>query len=339
MPHGMNVSYSKDSNFCVLPVRQTGLPRQKEILVNYQITAIFVETTQRMNNTENARIRRKVVTSTVTTVVSITLVLFMLGVIGMLLVNARRISQYVREHISVSLTIGPAASEAQIAKLKADVELMPCTRKVEFISAEDAARLMQEELGENFTDILQYNPLSASMEVYMKAEYANPDSMAVVEQQLKQSRIVQDVYYQKVLVSTISSHIRRISMVFLCFAGLLLLVAIALINNTIRLVIYERRFLIYNMQLVGATAAFIRRPLVGRGVVQGAVAAVLAMALLWLLMCGVNRYVSVMFTADDWRVWAVLFAVLLVCGVLLCAVCTAVAVNRYLKISLDKLYY
>ncbi|MBQ5997642.1 MAG: permease-like cell division protein FtsX [Bacteroidales bacterium] len=292
-----------------------------------------------MNTTENARIRRKVVTSTVTTVVSITLVLFMLGVIGLLLVNARRISQYVREHISISLTIAPAATEAQVKKLQTDIEAMPSARKVEYISAEAAARLMQEELGENFTDILQYNPLSATMEVFMKAEYANPDSMAMVEQQLKQSRVVQDVYYQKVLVSTISSHIRRISIVILCFAGLLLLVAIALINNTIRLVIYERRFLIYNMQLVGATAAFIRRPLVGRGVLQGTVASILAMALLWLLMCGINRYVSVLFTADDWRIWAVLFAVLLVCGVLLCAVCTAVAVNRYLKTSLDKLYY
>ena len=143
-----------------------------------------------MNTTENARIRRKVVTSTVTTVVSITLVLFMLGVIGLLLVNARRISQYVREHISISLTIAPAATEAQVKKLQTDIEAMPSARKVEYISAEDAARLMQEELGENFTDILQYNPLSATMEVFMKAEYANPDSMAMVEQQLKQSRVV-----------------------------------------------------------------------------------------------------------------------------------------------------
>ncbi len=335
----MRVSYSKDSKNYILPMPVSFRRHRKNYWKIIKISAIFVEITRNMNTTENARIRRKVVTSTVTTVVSITLVLFMLGVIGLLLVNARRISQYVREHISISLTIAPAATEAQVKKLQTDIEAMPSARKVEYISAEDAARLMQEELGENFTDILQYNPLSATMEVFMKAEYANPDSMAMVEQQLKQSRVVQDVYYQKVLVSTISSHIRRISIVILCFAGLLLLVAIALINNTIRLVIYERRFLIYNMQLVGATAAFIRRPLVGRGVLQGAVASILAMALLWLLMCGINRYVSVLFTADDWRIWAVLFAVLLVCGVLLCAVCTAVAVNRYLKTSLDKLYY
>lgn len=292
-----------------------------------------------MNNKENARIRRRVFASAVTTVVSITLVLFMLGVLGLLLLNARRISQYVKEHIAVSLTLKPAAGEDRIADLQHRLEAQPYARTVTYITAEEAARVMQEELGEDFIDILKYNPLSPTIEITMQADYAHPDSMAMVEQALQQETIVQEVFYQKALVSTIFSHIRKIGLFVLGFAVLLLIVAVALINNTIRLMIYARRFVIYNMQLVGATSGFIRRPIVMRGVLQGLVASVLAALLLLSLIYAVNTWLPQFLVTEDWRSLALVFGVMLVAGVLLCAVCTAIAVSRYLKISLDKLYY
>ena len=292
-----------------------------------------------MNNKENARIRRRVFASAVTTVVSITLVLFMLGVLGLLLLNARRISQYVKEHIAVSLTLKPAAAEDRVNDLCQRLEAQPYARTVSYITAEEAARVMQEELGEDFLDILKYNPLSPTIEITMQAAYAHPDSMMLVEKALQQESLVQEVFYQKALVSTVFSHIRKIGFIVLGFAVLLLLVAIALINNTIRLMIYARRFVIYNMQLVGATPGFIRRPIVCRGVLQGLVASVLASVLLLSLIYAANTYLQHFFAMDGWQDLLPVFAVMLVSGIVLCAVCTSIAVSRYLKISLDKLYY
>lgn len=292
-----------------------------------------------MSHTENNQIRRRLLTSTVTTVFSITLVLFILGLIGLLWINARKISTYARENVCLTVTLKENATDAQIQQLQSSLEQQRYTKTLTFISADQAAEMMKEELGEDFINFLDFNPLSSSMELFVKADYAQTDSLSWISNEISEKRAVQDVSYQKSLIDKMNVHIRKISMVMLLFSAMLILISVALIHNTIRLMIYSRRFVLYIMQLVGATRSFIRWPLIGKGMLHGAIGAVLAMLLLSGLMYGVNNQVAVLFRIEDIHLLILLYAGLLVVGVLMCALCTITAVNRYLRISLEKMYF
>jgi len=287
----------------------------------------------------NTAAKRKLRSSYVTTVISISLVLFLLGIIGLLFLNAHRLSTYVKENLGFTILVNDNSREAEVQRLQKILNASEFVREANYVSQEEAADIMQEELGEDFVDFLGYNPLLSSIEVKVFAEYANPDSMAVIENQVLNFPQVKEVYYQKNLLHAVNDNIEKISLVLGGFAILLMVIAIALINNTIRLSVYSRRFLIKTMQLVGATRGFIRKPFLVTGILNGLAGATIAIILLSLLIYGLSNELQGMIGFGNIVLVGILFAIVIVLGILITLISTFFAVNKYLRLKADDLYF
>lgn len=291
-----------------------------------------------MAKAETQRSTPKVRTTYISTIISTSLVLFLLGMLAMMLINAKALSNYVKENIGFSLYLSDDFSAQQLTALQQSLESKPYTNRLEFTSKEDAANLMEEELGEDFVEFLGYNPLTASLDLYLKADYAVPDSISQIESQLKRSPIVKEVVVQKDLIAEVNENINKIGLVLLVFSILLLIVVIALINNTIRLAIYSKRFLIKTMQLVGATSSFIRRPFVSRGIFNGFISSLIAIALLLAVMYSVKQNLPEFIELQNFNVYLMLFALVVLMGILISWLSTALAVRKFLRIQSGDLY-
>lgn len=283
-------------------------------------------------------IQRRLTASYFTSVVSITLVLFLLGLAGILILNAKKLSDYVRENMGISVYIQNDAREVDIFSLQKTLDAKAYVKETRYITKEQAAEEFQEELGEDFVEFLGYNPLPSSIDVKLHAAYANPDSFAVLEKEFRSYPQVADVAYQKDLVYAMNMNIRKISLAILVFSVLLFLIAITLINNTIRLTVYSKRFIIRTMQLVGAHNNLIRRPFLIKGVTQGIVAALFAILLLLASVLIVERQMEGLFSFQDFRILGSIFAGILLIGMLIAWFSTLLSVNKYLKIKTDNLY-
>ena len=224
--------------------------------------------------------KRRLTGSSITTVVSLSLVLFMLGLLGIIILNTNKLADNVKENIGFQIILSDNAKEADVQHLTKTLEGSAYVKSTEFITKEEAAVRLQKDLGEDFINFLGYNPLLSSINVHLKAGYANADSLSWIEKDMLQSKIVKEVVYQKSLVTMINENVKKISLVILIFSGLLMIIALALINNTIRLSIYSKRFIIKTMQLVGATQKFIRRPFVIKGIKHGIYGALIAISML-----------------------------------------------------------
>jgi len=292
-----------------------------------------------MAKKEPAVTKRRLRSSYLTSIISITLVLFMLGVLGLLILNAQRLSEYVKENIGFSIILKENVKEVDVILLQKSLDAAEYVKSTKYITKEQAAKELQEDLGENFIDFLGYNPLLASIEVHLYADYANPDSIRIIENDFQQYEQIKEVFYQKSSVSLVNENIRKISFIILVFSGLLFLIAIALINNTIRLSVYSKRFIINTMQLVGATRGFIRRPFLYRSVWQGIVAALFAIGLLTgVLYLAQNEFEEVV-SFQDVEIIGILFLGVLVIGIVINWLSTFFAVSKYLRMNVDKLYY
>jgi cell division transport system permease protein len=216
-----------------------------------------------------------------------------------------------------SVILKDNVNEAEIIRLQKSLDAAHFVRSTEYIPIEKAAKELADELGEDFIAFLGYNPLPVSIDVKLVADYANNDSIAVIEKDLQTFDQVKEVYYQKSLVHLVNENVKRISMIILLFSGLLFLVAIALVNNTIRLSVYSKRFIINTMQLVGATHSFIRKPFLFRSAMHGAYASLLAVALLMLTIYWIQKQLSGVISLRDHDIVGVLFVMVLVLGVIL----------------------
>jgi cell division transport system permease protein len=283
--------------------------------------------------------KRKLRSSYATTIISISLVLFLLGIIGFLYLNANRQSGYVKENLGVTILINDNAREAEVVRLQKVLNAAAYVRIAEYINKDQAAETLQEELGEDFVDFLGYNPLLASIEVKLAADWANPDSMARIEAQINSFPQVKEVYYQKNLLDAIHENVKRITIVLAIFSLLLLLIAIALINNTIRLSVYSRRFLINTMQLVGATRGFIRKPFLLKSMLHGLAGATVAIVLLSIFIYGLSNEMYGVIGFSNIVLIAVLFLIVIGIGIFITFISTFFAVNKYLRLKTDQLYY
>ncbi|MGC9374813.1 MAG: cell division protein FtsX [Bacteroidales bacterium] len=292
-----------------------------------------------MAKKEPAVTKRRLRSSYLTSIISITLVLFMLGVLGLLILNAQRLSEYVKENIGFSIILKENVKEVDVILLQKTLDAAEYVKSTKYITKEQAAKELQEELGENFIEFLGYNPLLASIEVHLYAEYANPDSIKVIEQDFKQYEQIKEVFYQKSLVSLVNENIRKISLIILIFSGLLFLIAMALINNTIRLSVYSKRFIINTMQLVGATRGFIRRPFLYQSVWQGILSALLAIGLIIGVLYLAQKEFKEVINFQDIEIIGILFLGVLVLGIVINWISTFFAVTKYLRMNVDKLYY
>ena len=276
--------------------------------------------------------------SYITSIISIMLVLFMLGLLGMIILHGKKLSDYVRENISISLMLKEDVSDELVQGYMKRLEKTSYVKQAEFISREQAAKELSNELGEDFVQFLGYNPLPATIDIQLRAGYANTDSIARIERQVLSSNLVKEVVYQKSLIDQVNSNISKISLVIVSFSLILMLISIILINNTIKLSIYAKRFLIRSMQLVGATENFIRLPFIQKSIIHGIIAAVIADLLLLGTLFLARQRIPEIIALQDFTVFAIFFLGVLVVGVILSVISTWFSVNKFLRMKIDNLY-
>lgn len=271
---------------------------------------------------------------------SIALVLFLLGVFALLMMHAQKLSNHLKENIGFEVVMNSNVKEDKILQLQKELDTMPAVKSTEYITKEEAIRRLSEDLGEDFLQWLgnEENPLLPSIDVRFKADYANNDSIAAIQAQLLKNTNVKEIYYQKSLVGLINQNVNRIGLALMVASLVLLIIAITLIRNTIRLSIYSKRFLVRSMQLVGATPAYIRRPFIRSGVLQGFFGALLADAFLALLLYGLTKRVPELIFVQDYKIIIGIFVGIIILGMLLGGISTRLALRKYLHADVDRLY-
>lgn len=288
---------------------------------------------------QQGQAKRSLRSSYLSSIISIALVLFTLGVVGLLVMHAKRLSDFVKENISFSVLLKEDVNEADAAVLLKALNASPYVKSTTFISKEEAANLMRDQLGQDFVEFLGYNPLGASLEVRLKADYANSDSLVAIEKDIKTYSQVKEIDYQKSLLDLVNENVRQISITILAFSSLLLFLALVLINNTIRLSVYARRFLINTMKLVGATYGFIQKPFLIRSIAHGIYAGIIANLLLLALVWFGQEQVKQVLEITDITMLSILFGSVLIVGVAISFISTFFAVRKFLRLKADDLYY
>ena len=271
---------------------------------------------------------------------SIALVLFLLGVFALLMMHAQKLSHHLKENIGFEVVMNSNVKEDNILKLQKELDQMPAVKSTKYITKEEAISRLSEDLGEDFLQWLgnEENPLLPSIDVRFNADYANNDSLSVIEAQLLKNPNVKEIYYQKSMVNLINQNVKRIGFALIIASIALLFIAIALIRYTLRLSIYAKRFLVRSMLLVGATASYIRRPFIKSGITQGFFGALIADAMLALLLYGLMKRIPELALVQDYRIIIGIFVGLIVLGILLGGLSTRSALGRYLKADVDQLY-
>jgi len=283
--------------------------------------------------------KRRLRSSYLTTLISITLVLLMLGVLGLIILHAKKLSDHVKENIGVRIMMKEGIREAEIIQLQKTLDATAYVKSTKYVTKEQAAVEMKADLGEDFISFLGFNPLPPSIDLRLKADYTNVKSIDVIEKELLANPGVKEIFYQKSLVQAINTNLKRISLILLGFSGLLLLIAVALINNTIRLSVYSKRFLIRSMQLVGATQSFIRRPFIFKGIFQGIYGAFIAIILIAVLIYFSIKELPELVELQDINLFIILFSLIILCGILISWLSTYFAIRKYLHMKTDDLYY
>ncbi len=269
-------------------------------------------------------------------VISITMVLFILGITGLLLVNAKKLSDYAKENIGFTVYIKQQTKPADIDRLEKVLRIAKYSASTMYVSQEKAAEIMKEELGKDFTKVLGYNSLPSSIEVKLKSEYAFPDSMIIIKEELSKFSFIKEVFYQKNLISLVNNNIKKLSLIGFVAIVLLLITATALINNTIRLSVYSKRFLIRTAQLVGATKKFIRKPFIIRSIISGILSAsISSLSLVFLILFLQKNFENIISIQGIWFIIAVTF----IFGTIITGISSRIAVNKYLMLDSDELYY
>ena len=271
---------------------------------------------------------------------SIALVLFLLGIFALLIMHAQKLSNHIKENIGFEIIMNSNVKEANILRLQKELDASPAVKSTEYITKEEAIRRLSDDLGEDFLQWLgnEENPLLPSIDVRFNAAWANNDSLNVIENQLLANTDIKEIYYQKSLVELINQNIRRIGFGMMVASFILLIIAITLIRNTIRLSIYSKRFLVRSMQLVGATASYIRRPFIKSGLSQGFFGALLADLLLALTMYSLTKRIPELSLVQDYRIMIGIYIGIILLGIVLGGLSTRSALRKYLNADVDRLY-
>ena len=277
--------------------------------------------------------------SRLTSVISISLVLFLLGLILLIGMLGNKLSVYVKENLSFSIVLKDNQKETEIKKMQKSLDALPFIKSTEYISKEQAAKELEEELGENPETFLGFNPLQASIEVKLHSEYANPDSLQVIEKKIRNYTSVSELLYRKDMMEMVQNNMKRLGLILLTLAAVLMIISFVLISNTIRLLIYSKRFLIHTMKLVGATSGFIRRPFVKYNIVSGIFASILAILMLTGALYYLQNELKGFIQILDMQTLLLVYVAVFALGIVLSVIATIFAVNKYLRMGVDKLYY
>lgn len=291
-----------------------------------------------MEEFETSESSKKTKTIYISTVFGIAMVLLMVGLLGLILVHANKISRYVKENIVLNIYVDEGAHESDVLQLQKQLESNTMVKQVQYVSKELAARNLQKDLGEDFVSFLGYNPLSESLDVYLKADYANNTDITRFKSELLKNPIVKEVRYQQSLVDQMNQNLTSITLIILGFTAIFVLLSVALINNTIRLAIYSQRFLIKSMQLVGATKNFIRRPFLLYGIWHGLLGALIAIVILMCTLYLAQKEIPNLVILQDYTEFGIVFAIVVGLGIFISGFSTFLAVNKYLRLKIYNLY-
>lgn len=283
--------------------------------------------------------KRRLISSYFSVVISISLVLFLMGLLGLLVLNSKKVADYFKEQIAITIFLKDSAKEVEITQLKQSLAMAEYTKSAEFVSKEQAAEEHQQVLGENFIEYLGENPLQNSIDVYVLADYVTPEKMEEITNEIKSKNFVDDVIYDKPLIIQLTENVQRISLWVLIISAVFTFIAVLLINSSIRLSIYAKRFTIKTMQMVGATKKFIRRPFVWKNVRLGIIGALVAMTGMGVVLYYIDQTFPQLRLLDDFTLLGVLFVFVLLMGMVITWLSTFIATQRFLNLRTDDLYY
>ena len=283
-------------------------------------------------------LKNKIKSSSTSIVISMSLVLFVLGILGFLLLNANRLSNHVKQNIGFSVMIKEGVKDVDIMQLQKLIDSKAYSLGTDWVSKEDAATELQEQLGEDFISFLGYNPLLESIDIKLKATYANPDSLLVLQEELTKNDLIHEVFYQKDLVEKISENMRKMSIFLLSFCFLLFIISFTLINNTIRLSVYSKRFLIRTMKLVGATNKFIKGPFLSDSIYNGVYSSLVTICMLLVVFQLLQSDMPDFLNIQDLKSMGIIFASIFVAGILFTWLSTFFALRKYLRIKESEIY-
>lgn len=283
--------------------------------------------------------KRKLISSYVSVVVSIALVLFLLGCLGLLVINAKKVSDYFKEDVTVSVFLKDDVKEVEVNQLKKSLTLAEHTKSVTYVSKEEAAESLKDEYGEDFLEFLGTNPLKNSIDISLKADFVTSEKLLEIEQELSSKAFIDDITYDNDLVELMNSNVKRISFWVLLISGIFTLIAVLLINSSIRLAVYSKRFIIKTMQMVGATKRFIRKPFVWKSIQLGVIGAVVALGGMAVVLYYLDKTFPELQLLMQPVLIGGLFAGIFALGILITWISTFIATQRFLNLKTDQLYY
>jgi cell division transport system permease protein len=291
-----------------------------------------------MKTGNNTSLNRRILSSSASVVISLSLVLFVIGLLGLVLINAQRLSNYVKENIGFTIMLKEGVNEMEIMNFQKILDAADFAKSSTFVSKEQATKDLQNDLGEDFVSFLGYSPLLASVDVKLNASYANTDSLAVIKAELNDYPVVHTIFYQENLIDKLNSNVNRLSFFLLSFCLLLFVIAFALINNTIRLSVYSKRFLIRTMRLVGATNSFIQKPFLVKGIYQGIYSSIFAIFMLIGSIQLIQSETASMLNITDLKIIGFIFILIFIFGFFLSWISTFFAVRKFIKQNESELY-
>lgn len=292
-----------------------------------------------MGNSESKIMRRRLRDAYLSSLISISLVLLLVGIASLLLVNARAISDYFKENMQVSVMMKQSVTESDALRYKDELDKADFIRSSVFVSREQGRREMEEMLGEDFLSVFETAPIPVSIDITLNAEYVSADSIEVVKTHIMKSPKVEEVVYQRSLIDTLNANLSKISMVLSVFIALLLFISFVLINNTVRLNVFARRFTIHTMKLVGATKSFIRAPFMVQSLFQGVFAAFVAIMAIVVMLYFIRSEFQQLFEVFRLELLLVVMGIVVGSGIIICSLSTWLVVNKLVSLKKDELYY
>ncbi len=283
--------------------------------------------------------KRKLISSYVSVVISITLVLFLLGCLGLLVINAKKVADHFKEQVVMTIYVNDSAKDIEVSQLKKSLAMAEYTKDAVYVSKEEAAELMKAETGEDFMDFVGYNPLKNSIDVYLKADFVTTERLTEISDELSAKTFIEEIRYDNDLVELMNDNVKKITFWVLIISGLFALIAVLLINSSIRLAVYSKRFIIKTMQMVGATKSFIRKPFVWKSIQLGIVGAIFALLGMGIVLFYLDKTFPELFLLQNSVLIVALFIGVFFIGILITWVSTFIATQRFLNLKTDQLYY
>ena len=292
-----------------------------------------------MTNSYDSFQKRRLRSSYASVIISIAIVLFMIGILGLILLKSTKVANHFKEEVVMSLFLKDDVTKDQISSFRESLIKEPFTKDLYFISKEEAAKTYSKDLGEDFLDFLGSNPLKNGIDLHLNADYVTPDLMQELQQKFLKNAYIIDVSYDKNLVEQLTKNIQRISFWLLVLSGFFVVVSIILINSSIRLSIYSKRFNIKTMQMVGATKNFIRKPFIWQSIKLGLIGALIALVFLGFVIYYIDKYIPSLELAKDYLSLVYLCAGIIVSSLIITWVSTYFATQRFLNLQTNELYY